>query len=437
MFRSILALTILLVTMAGPSFAKIEVADPSVWGRPVNEIRLEGLRRTKETIVTRYLLTKVGEPLRKENLEEEYSTFEQLDIFAQVFIRPAATAEGVVVTYEFVELFLLLPSLGLKFSDESGVSVGAGVKMPNFLGRATLLSARFLVGGLTELEVWLDDPWTFGNHWGYRFEYYLREKENQTVNFNENTDEIYLWTGPKVGRNGNVGVHFSFIDMRADKDGITLSGDRQDRTARLGVYLGYETMDSYMNTKTGWWSQVQYTDELGFVKKAGGTYSQWDLDFRRYVHLGGRHVLAGFSLTTIRNGDLGDQVAPWELFAIGGTNTVRGWSFAARKGKNQMLNTAEYRFTLMEPRFWDLPLGFRYRGGLQLAAFLDYGLGWNEKNEFAANNFITGYGAGIRLLIPIVGMARLDFGFGQHAMHKIYFHLGSFEKATMARRRVR
>jgi len=48
------------------------------------------------------------------------------------------------------------------------------------------------------------------------------------------------------------------------------------------------------------------------------------------------------------------EVAPWENFGIGGTNTIRGWDFAARKGKNQMLNTIEYRYTLLEPRGWDL-----------------------------------------------------------------------------------
>jgi len=421
----------------GSACAEFEDVDPAVWERPVAEIRIEGLNRTRQYIVTRHLRTTVGRPLRAGDLEEEYSVFDQLDIFAEVEILPVPGPDGVVVTYRFVELFRFLPSLGLKFSDESGVSVGAGVKMPNFLGRGILMSARFLVGGLTELEFWLDDPWTFGNHWGYRVEYYHREKENLTVDFNERTDEVYLWTGPRIGEFGRVGAHFSYIDMRADRDGITLGPDRRDQTARLGLYVGYETLDSYLNTSTGWHNQIQYTEELAFLKKNGGTYGQWDFDFRRYVHLGGPHVLAGFSLTTIRGGAIGDQVAPWELFAVGGTNTVRGWDFAARRGKNQMLNTFEYRFNLLEPRFWDLPLGFRYRGGLQLAAFVDYGIGWDQEDEFATNNFIAGYGAGLRLLIPIVGMARLDVGFGEDALHKIYLHLGSFEKATMARRRVR
>jgi len=424
--------------LAAPSaHADFEDIPPELWGQPVAAIKLEGLSRTREYIVTRELLTSIGQPLLQDNLTEELQAFEQMDIFAEARVSAASGLDGIAVTYHFIELFKILPSIALKISDESGVSAGGGIKMPNFTGRGILLSARVLFGGLTELEFWLDDPWVTGNHFGYRVEYYHREKINETVNFNEKADELYLWAGPHLGKNGRIGLHASYIQMISDAANITLSDDRKDHTARLGMFLGYDSLDSYMNTTDGWWGEVVYSDELGFMKKAGGTYNQIDLDLRRYVHMGGRHTLAGFALTTIRGGDVGHQVAPWEMFAIGGTNTVRGWPFAARRGKNQMINTLEYRFTLLKPKFWDLPLGFRYRGGLQLALFGDYGVGWEESDQFAASNFIGGFGVGVRLLIPIVGMARLDVGFGERGLTKMYFHLGSFEKATMARRRVR
>ena len=145
---------------------------------------------------------------------------------------------------------------------------------------------------------------------------------------------------------------------------------------------------------------------------------------------------AGLLADTIADTFDGVEVAPWELFGIGGTNTVRGWEFAARQGKNQMINTLEYRYTLFKPTGWNLPLGIKYRGGLSLAAFADWGLGWDEGPEFAANNFIDGYGVGLRLLLPIVGVARFDVAWGDPGK-SVFFHLGSFEKATFARRRVR
>jgi outer membrane protein assembly factor BamA len=101
-----------------------------------------------------------------------------------------------------------------------------------------------------------------------------------------------------------------------------------------------------------------------------------------------------------------------------------------------MINTLEYRYMLLKPQGWDLPLGIKYRGGLSLAAFADYGIGWDEGHEFAAANFLDGYGFGLRLLLPIVQVARFDVAWGDRGQ-SVFFHLGSFEKATMQRRRVR
>jgi outer membrane translocation and assembly module TamA len=51
--------------------------------------------------------------------------------------------------------------------------------------------------------------------------------------------------------------------------------------------------------------------------------------------------------------------------------------------------------------------------GLQLAAFVDLGIAWTESRQFAANNFITGYGGGVRLRVPWVNVIRFDLAAGQ------------------------
>jgi outer membrane protein insertion porin family len=419
----------------GSAHAETPAAGGEPWGRIIGELRFEGLNRTREYIVTRELLSRVGEPCLEKNIKKDVQNLEQLDIFASIETEAEVGPDGVIIHYRFVELLTFLPSLGLKFSDETGVSVGAGVKVPNLMGKDIFLSARFLVGGYTELELWLENPWVWGNHWGYRLEYYHREKENQVVMFQETSDEIYLRSGPQIGEHGQVGGILSFLSIRSDTDGVTISPDNHDRASRLGLYLGYDSLDAFVGTTRGWWSEVVFTQALELFENSS-SYTQIDLDIRRYQYLADRHTLAGFSLTTVRNGTVGVEVAPWEQFGVGGTNTVRGWSFASRKGKNQMLNTLEYRYTLLKPRGWDLPFGIKYRGGLQLAAFGDVGIGWEHDPEFAANNFIDGYGLGLRLLVPIVGMARFDVAWGEHGK-TVFLHLGSFEKATMSRRRVR
>jgi outer membrane protein insertion porin family len=412
---------------------KPEVVEP--WGEIVTELRFEGLKRTREYVVTRELVSRVGEPCLWKNLKQEEENLHQLDIFASIEITPEVGPDGVIIHYQFVELLTFIPSIGIRFSDETGVSAGLGVKVPNLMGKATYLSARFLLGGYTELELVLDNPWVWGNRWGYKLEYYHREKDNLVANFFETSDEFYLTSGPNIGEHGRVGGILSFLSIRSDKDGVTISPDNHDYASRLGLYVGYNSLNAYVGTTEGWWNEIVLTQAMELFENSS-KYTQIDLDFRRYQPLADRHTLTGFTLTTVRSGTVGVDVAEWEQFGIGGTNTVRGWDFAARKGKNQMINTLEYRYTVFKPRGWDLPLGIKYRGGLAVALFGDWGIGWDEGPEFAARNFIDGYGVGLRFLLPIVGVARLDMAWGDPGK-TVFFHLGSFEKATFARRRVR
>ena len=100
-----------------------------------------------------------------------------------------------------------------------------------------------------------------------------------------------------------------------------------------------------------------------------------------------------------------------------------------------MINTAEYRYNLMKPR----AVGFKGFGvyvGLELAAFVDLGIAWNENRDFKADNFIGGYGFGLRLLVPFVDSIRIDFALGEPGKG-LRSHFGLLEKAVKQRERIR
>ena len=122
-------------------------------------------------------------------------------------------------------------------------------------------------------------------------------------------------------------------------------------------------------------------------------------------------------------------------YHIGGTNSVRGWPLDSKRGKNQFLNTVEYRYSLMDT------MDFKIKGisayvGLQLAAFVDAGIAWDESSQFKRSNFIDGYGIGLRVLFPFVKFVRLDLAWGE-SNGGVRFHFAIDEKAVMQRRRVR
>ena len=110
------------------------IAQSDYDGKIIGEIKYEGLKRTKEYIVTRELISKVGETCRQPNLEKEYNNLELIDVFSQIQILPTVEQDSVFLTYKFVETFPILPTISLKISDENGLSAGAGLKSSNYWG---------------------------------------------------------------------------------------------------------------------------------------------------------------------------------------------------------------------------------------------------------------------------------------------------------------
>jgi outer membrane protein assembly factor BamA len=368
---------------------------------------------------------------------EDRLRLEKLDVFVDIRIESALDGEMVILTYRFVETFKFMPSFGVQITDENGVSAGLGVKIPNLFGRNVSFSTRAMAGGSTLVQLAMEDPWFLGNRIGYQWGYVYRDRDNLIGDFHEFSHEFNLDVGGPWGRHGRFGGFLEYLNVRSDVAGVTLSPDNHDKVTRLGAFLLYDSRNAVMDTRKGWWLEARFNREVRIFHNSSDFY-QLDLDVRRYQPLpfGDRHRLAVYALVSLRSGTVGVDVATWQLFGMGGTNTVRGWEYAYQKGKNQFIGTLEYSFTVLQPRLLVLPFKLRYRGGLQLCAFADTGLAWNEAGQFELDNFISGYGVGVRILVPVVGMLRLDLGWGETGKG-VAIHIGSYEKPVMSRRRVR
>jgi outer membrane protein insertion porin family len=419
-----------------PSLVAQETPNPAE-GLTVREIRFEGLTRTQEYVVTRELVSRVGQPYREENIAKEKVRLERLDIFVDIQVEAAVEGTEVVLTYRFVEILKFLPSLSIQITDENGISAGVGIKVPNFRGRDVSFSGRIMGGGSALGQIVVQNPWFIGNRIGYSFEYYYRDRQNLVADFLETSHELVLDINAPIGEYSRFGGNFDYLDLRSDTAGVTLSPDNHDRVTRIGAYLAYDKKDAFVGTHEGWYGEVRLSQELRLFESSS-SFTQLDLDIRRYQPLpfGDRHTLTVSSLLSLRTGVPGTDVAPWQLFGMGGTNTVRGWEYASLVGKNQLIGTLEYSITLLKPRLINLPFRLRYRGGMQFCVFADAGTVWDEGRAFDSENVIAGWGFGLRLLVPIVGQVRLDFAWGGSGSGGM-FHIGAYEKATMSRKRVR
>jgi outer membrane protein assembly factor BamA len=403
-----------------------------LYGKPIKEIRIVGARNIKEDIINRELVSKVGEPYSEKSITKDRKNLDRLGVFSGVDVYGTEEDGGVILNIKVAETFRFLPVVSISISDENGASAGGGLKSVNLDGNATFFSGVVRFGEATTVEAVLANPWVAGNHIGFELRYFRRDRRNELFGFDEIANEGFLEVESYLGENGRVGGRFMFESIESNVGGKTLSPDNRDDVATFEVFAGYDSRDLHTNPRIGWWNDL--TVSRGGALGTDSDFWRIHLDIRRFIPLGRNHSIGVFSLASLTTGEVGKEIATWQQFGLGGTNTVRGWDLGSRIGKNQFISTLEYRHAILTPRPVDifglsLPLGF------QVGLFGDLGSAWNEEAEFS-DSFIFGYGAGLRIILPYVGVARVDFGIDGLATG-VLVHLGMREKAERQRERVR
>ena len=402
-----------------------------LYGKTLKKIRISALRYTKREIIIRELASRLGEPYLRENAEKDGKRLDQLGIFSAIDLEAIEEGDEVVLVIEVKETFPYLPTISLDVNDENGLSIGPGFKSINLGGRDISFSASARFGGATDLDTSIENPWFAGNHLSYKLEFDQRDRRNELDDFAEVSTEINARLGSYVGEHGRIGGHFNFLSLGSDTAGTTLSADNRDNTPALVLFVGYDSRDFWTSPKRGWWNEVEISKNGGFL---GGDGDFWRVHFdvRRFQPLADRHTLAFFFLTTLQTGTVGVEIPIYQDFHLGGTNSIRGWGLDSTSGKNPFINTLEYRYDLMTPKALNI-FGFGFYVGLQVALFGDLGTAWGDNQ---GNQWLDGYGFGLRILIPFVDMIRIDFAFGEPGKG-LNSQIGLGEKAVKQRSRVR
>lgn len=409
--------------------------DPSPSGRVVGEIRISKLEHTKEDLVRRSLYSKVGEPYRKENAAIDRERLDRLGVFSEISFKTSERDGGILLDVRLRETTPWIPLITADITDADGLTLGPGVKAVNLLGRGIYLSASARLGQATTVELLSESPWLPGGDWAFRFQGRYRDGFDDLREFEETSLEADLLIGRPLEDNLGYGIRLGFLSLGSDRESVTLSADGRDNTPSLGIVIGYDSRDLWSDPHRGWWLQAEVRKNGGIL---GGDGDWWSLiyDVRRYQPIRPRHTLQLASYATVQGGEVGTDLPSYRTFFIGGTNSVRGWDTGSREGKNELLNTFEYRWNVKEPRAFTLFNRFTAHAGIQVAFLADIGLAWDDRGDVSYDNLIAGIGAGIRLLVPFINVLRFDVAYGERGA-SINLHVGGLEKVEKQRERIR
>lgn len=429
-----------LETLAAPDL----VTDASVSslapfaGRRVASIELAGHRVTKDWVITREIRTKVGDPLDVHAVGRDVARLDNLSIFAEIRVDGAPVGDDdVALVFTFKEMPSWFPILSYVYTEENGFSVGLGVSAGNLAGRDLSVSARTYFGDLEQQWSRISWPWISGNHVSFDFYGARYTRPDVLRGFEETSYEFTPEVGRYLGERGWARAKFSYFRMKSDTDGITLSPDEEDNLLRLGASLGWDTRDSWRNPRRGWQNELELWHTGGFLGGDGDWWSM-NLDLRRWLPITGRTKLMISGLASLQSGALGTEVPVYMNYYMGGANSIRGYGVSdlgeTLSGKNQALGTAEYSFTVLPLRRWDL-WKIALRLGAELAVFADTGIAWTDSRDLTIRRARGGVGGGVRLLVPGSEMVRLDVGWSPASGFHFHFANGTKPKAQRARLR--
>ncbi|MBI2263700.1 MAG: BamA/TamA family outer membrane protein [Armatimonadetes bacterium] len=140
------------------------------------------------------------------------------------------------------------------------------------------------------------------------------------------------------------------------------------------------------------------------VEKAGGLFrgsfdfTKVQVETRKYFPLRKKHTIAFRLLLGRATGN----VPITEMYVVGGSDTLRGYSLNRFIGDRMLVFNAEYRFPLLKSKV------------LSGAAFYDSGNAWAPGQKFSLGDLNSDYGVGVRISLPNLGLGiiRLDYSLG-------------------------
>lgn len=409
--------------------------------------------RTRDFIITREFALKPGDVFNRNQAEKDLQRVYGLGIFEDVrlALNPGEDPRKVVVVANVTERSTGSAGAALGISSASGLFGSVSYQQQNLGGNNQKLNAEVQVGQRELLfDVSFTDPWIAGDP--YRTSYTLNvfNRRSLSLIFDGGDPEVELPNGdrPRIDRLGggitftrplsrdvfadsewtaSAGLQYQRVSIRDSDREITpfdergnllsFSDDGSDNllTAQLGLVR--DRRNNRLRPTSG--SLLRFGTEQSipiggiFFNRLRGSYSYYiPVDYTKFSP--GPEALA----FNIQAGTVIGDLPPYEAFALGGSNSVRGYDEGeVGSGRSFIQATAEYRFPV-----------FSILGG---ALFVDYatdlGSGSSVPGDPAGvrgkSGSGLGYGVGVRIQSPL-GPIRIDYGFNDEGDGRLHFGIG-------------
>lgn len=417
----------------------------------IEDIRVQGNTKTRDFIITRELKSKPGDVFNRNQIQEDLQAVFNLNLFQDVNVglNPGQDPDKVVVVVNVEERRTGTLGGTIGVSSATGVFAGLNVSEQNLGGNNQSASFNVQVGtNETLFDLNFTDPRIATLDIPTSYNVNISNQQSSSFVFNEgftlpNGDPVRInrlgggvtFSRP-IGGNwrASLGTRIQFVEARNSNgeqqrfdvlgNPITFSESGQDSYTTLRFGLVNDARDNSNSPSQGSVFRIS-TEQSVRLFQNGLNANRLEAGYSQFIPVNlfetrsERPQVLAFD---VRAGTTIGDLAPYDAFAIGGGNSVRGFfEGGIGSGRSFATATAELRFPIFDP--------------VGAVVFADYGTDLGSGAAVAGNPALVrnkpgsglGLGVGIRIQSPL-GPLRIDYAVGQGGAGQGQLHFGIGEK---------
>lgn len=427
-------------------------------GEAVNEEGEPIRGRTRDFIITREFESEAGDVFNQNQIQRDLQRAFGLGIFEDlnISLNPGQDPRKVDVIVNVTERRTGSLAASVGISSTSGLFGAVSLQEQNLGGNNQRLNAEVQIGQRDVLfDLSFTDPWIGGDP--NRTSYTVNAFGRQSISliFDGGEEEVELPNGdrPRVRRFGggisfsrplddgwraSLGLQYQNVSIRdvdgtvtpRDEFGNLLSYNRSgiDNIATLQFSASQDRRNDPAQTTSGSVLRLSTEQALGidsiFYNRLRASYSYYiPVRLARFTEGCQQDDPSPSDCPqtlafNVQGGTILGDFPPYEAFALGGTDSIRGYEAGdLGSGKSYLQATIEYRF----------PIFNIVSGALFLDAGTDLGSGDQVQGDPAGirdkpgSGF--GYGIGVRVQSPL-GQIRVDYAINDDGENRIHFGIG-------------
>ena len=405
----------------------------------IDSIVIIGNDQTEDFIILRELTVALGDTLNPKLAEYNRERVYSLNIFNEVKLHPFQlnNVNYLLITIEESWYIYPLPFLNLKDRDWSKISYGIAVKIANFRGRNETLRGRLALGYDPSLSFSYSNPDLSRNLDLFsNFQIGLQEVNNRSETAEELAGEDFehkfyfakFSLGKRFGlfHRFALTLGYDYIETPFFIEGISASNERIDRTVILGASYNYDTRDLRQYASNGLFAFASF--ELKGMGINDIKYRIAYFDYREYRPIISSLVLKWRLAARLTNG----KVPFYDYSYLGLGQRIRGHWDEQQEGNDLFIGLLELDYWILNDYrlnlYW-IPLLpnslLSYRVGLVWELFVDTGTTRLIGEPLALNQFSTGYGTGVSLLLLPYFTMRIEYAVNEQFKGQWIFDIGA------------